>query len=101
MHVYPDEGINTLDDWKENWEGKRITDEYGDVITEEEMLANITERNRPGGFDHKPHFYESWDDFHSLNHSEFGPNGLLRHRIDSFCIGHGEGTWDYSDREFS
>jgi len=39
--------------------------------------------------------YTSEEKFHQLNLSERGPSGLLRHQIDgSFCVGHGNGTWD-------
>ena len=47
-----------------------------------------------------PMSYDSWDEFHRRNNSEKGPVGLLRHRLDSRCIGHG-GTWDLIIGEFS
>lgn len=106
FHVrqYPNEGINTLDDWKKLFaeEGRVITDEYGDTVTAAEMIDKICNRGDPD-YDFKtiPYGYKSWDGFHLDNQSEFGPNGLLRAKIGDFCTGHGEGTWDYIDREFS
>jgi hypothetical protein len=30
-----------------------------------------------------------------------GPNNLVRHALEHGCIGHGEGTWDLLDCDFS
>lgn len=98
LHVIPEEGINTLDDWKArfNEPGAVIVDEYNQEISPEEMLATITER--------------SWDNRGRpltpgelrQNHAERGPNGLVRHVVDGVsCVGHGAGTWDYLACEFS
>lgn len=97
LHVMPDPGyetddpiINTLDDWKKLFaeKGARIEDEHGDEVTVEEMLKTITER--------------SWSGTHPVREGNPGPNGLTRHTIDyRYCIGHGEGTWDYCPGEFS
>lgn len=94
-------GINTLDDWKRYLADKVITDEYGVNCTIDDLLTVITDRKWCKRED-DPFGYDSWADFHEDNHSEFGPNNLLRHRVDGrFCSGHGEGTWDYMTREFS
>jgi hypothetical protein len=86
--------IVSLDDWKKIWaSGGIIKDEYGKVMSPEGMLAVITERK--------------WHD--SPNDKRFeearalrGPNNLLRHRLDDgMTVGHGEGPWDYVEREFS
>jgi hypothetical protein len=46
--------------------------------------------------------YDSWLQFHQMNHSEKGPKGLLRHKIEGgHCIKHGVGTWDCILGEFS
>ena len=76
LHVYPDLGINTLDDWRTRWSanGVRIED-GGDAVTPSEIEKIITERAHP--------------------------RGLSRHPIDFDCIGHGEGTWDYLVGDFS
>ena len=102
LHVIPEEGIKTLDDWKKKWEGKRIFNEYDDDVPPEEMLDTITNRAWKNGFRKIPFGYADWESFHIDNHSEPGPNGLLRHRLsDHHCIGHGEGTWDYIIGDFS
>ena len=46
--------------------------------------------------------HQNWPEFHKANHSEPGPKGLLRHKLDpQHCIGHGHGTWDLIVGEFS
>lgn len=79
LHVEPDEGISTLEDWVRLWSqpSARIVDEYGDVIPTEEMMRIITKRK--------------WD----------GAGGLRRHTRDSLCLGHGPGTYDFVTGEFS
>ncbi len=92
LHVMPEEGIETLDDWKRLLEDpdKEIVDEYGDKIEREKMLQIITQRSWP----RRPEEYGPY--------SEPGPNNLHRHKLHpGFCIGHGEGTWDYMVGEFS
>lgn len=102
LHVYPDEGINNLEDWQKFWEGKEITNEYGTVLTSLDMLDEITNRGRERKWEAKPYGYDSWSVFHRMNQSEQGPNGLLRSQIDGrHCIGHGEGTYDFIVGEFS
>lgn len=78
LRVHEDDGINSLADWEAQWAqpNTRIVDEYGDVIQIEELRRRILER--------------SWD----------GPGGLRRHLIDSFCIGHGDGTYDLIRGDF-
>jgi len=111
LHIHPDLGIRTFDDWK-GWFGRhdaKIFNEYEAEITPEEMLDVITERHVP----HKPDWseddwielgkghYKDEEHFHRANHSERGPEGLLRHNLGRHCVGHGEGTWDYIVGEFS
>lgn len=101
LHVYPDMGINTLADWIEYWRDKHIMDECGASISPEDMIRFITERSF-GDRTHAPYGYSSWDEFHSRNYSEDGPNNLVRHRVDgTHCIAHGEGTYDYIVGAFS
>lgn len=102
LHIYPDDGINDLPDWLTLFAapGSQIKDEYGDVVTPEEMFACITIRG-PREVEKVPAGYASWDDFHINNGSEPGPNGMLRHRIGWHCVSHGEGTWDCLAHEFS
>lgn len=95
LHVYPEDGINTLDNWKDLLFVPRtiIKNEYGEIVTPHELLDII--RNRQSGNVKTP----TWL---ALNHAVCGPNHLARCRInDGSCIGHGEGTWDYCVGEFS
>ena len=111
LHVMPEEGINTLDDWSERWNrpGAFIRDEYGDTVTTAKMEATIAARYHPSkeqwDFDwwhNSFETYQSEEHFHRSNHSERGPNFLLRHKVDGkHCIGHGPGTYDYITGEFS
>ena len=98
LHVIPDEGINGLEDWKARWAnpGAVIEDEYGDTVSPEEMLSLICDRKRPY-VQSVPYGYRSWAHFHLSNHSENGPNGLLRAR-DTANEG---GTWDLIEGDFS
>lgn len=72
LAVHPDEGINSLEDWMNQWSqpNTRIKDEYGDIIPTERMIEVICNR--------------AWS----------GPGGLRRHEINDFCIAHGPGTYD-------
>lgn len=112
LHVIPEEGINSLDDWVKRWSapGAFIRNEYGDAISTAEMWDAITRRGRAGRdwddgkwWQGIPGFYSyaSEADFHARNMSERGPSGLLRARIGRNCIAHGEGTWDCITGEFS
>ncbi len=100
LHVYPEYGLSTLDDWKARWKiaagrGGRITDEYGSVLEPDTMLREITERARECPPEAPPFDYEG-------NGAEPGPNGLVRRQFDGTrCIGHGDGTYDYIVGDFS
>lgn len=110
MRVYPDDDgrPSNFAEWMTLLEHEvgsgraRIEDEYGSDHSFEEMRARITDRSfsRVAPRDPPAH-YPTWADFHEQNHSEPGPNGLMRARIDGkHCIGHGPGTWDYIVGEF-
>lgn len=104
LHIYPKEGIHDLEDWEKVWQDKTIRDDCGSIVSKEEMLDKITNRfwGSLWGSKGLPFGHTSWEEFHKVNHSEEGPNGLVRHKIDQvFCIGHGEGTWDLIARDFS
>lgn len=95
LHVYPDEGINDLEDWAYKWQGcGYIRDEYGRTMSPPEMRGVITDRR---------HLGPPWSEGTlALNHAVQGPNGLARCEIDGgHCIGHGEGAWDFIVGEFS
>ena len=101
LHVYPDQGINDLPDWLGRLDKGRIVDEYGREVSEEALAQIITCRTC-GPLGHVPTGYTNWKHFHSCNGSEVGPHNLLRSRIDGRrCIGHGMGTWDLFEGEFS
>lgn len=108
LHVIPEKDLNSLDDWKQRW-GSRpaIRDEYGDKVTKAEMLRIITERShqrRMEDVNWEEDFMNHYNDlnhFLDRNHAELGPNNLLRHRVGPYCAGHGEGTWDLIEGDFS
>lgn len=87
LRIYPGDedyeqepGPLTLGDWKElfNRDDMEIRDEYGQVISTEQMLQRIESR--------------VW----------YGEGGLRRHPMDGrTCVAHGEGTWDLCVGEFS
>jgi hypothetical protein len=99
VHIYPEEGINTLDDWLKILKEKTIVNEYGDKVSFEQLRDIITVRNGP---QEKilPKYYDSWQEFHMINHSIDGPNNLFRCQADENTT-HGEGTYDYVNHEFS
>jgi hypothetical protein len=101
LHVT--EELTSLDDWKaELKKPGYIQNEYGEVVTPEDMLKIITVRAwAPSSWKCAPTGYSSWAQFHECNHSEPGPNGLVRHKIGEHCVGHGEGPWDYCPGKFS
>lgn len=104
LHIDPSNGVNDLDDWERLWmqPGAFIRSEYGDDISVTEMRLIIMTRTAPERWDKTPLGYHDWEHFHQQNHSELGPFGLLRHRIDGLhCIGRGAGTWDLLAGEFS
>jgi len=86
LHVYPEEGITSLEDWKEllNVRGHLILNEYGEAIPVKDLLNTITNRSKP------------YNDYYRGKHT------ITRHPIDyQHCIGHGEGDWDYIIGDFS
>lgn len=104
LHVYPEEGIRDLSDWIPLFEDVKVNvikNEYGQKLTADEMRVTIIERSwkSPDGV---PIGYDSWESFYDSNHSEPGPSGLMRAKIDKRrVIGHGDGTWDLIVGEFS
>ena len=101
--IYPEMGIESLDDWKDYLSDKEIKDEYGRNVTIEKLMSIITERSRErNDWTDMPFGYQDWRHFHADNGSMEGPSGMIRHQIDGrFCVGHGLGTWDYMLGEFS
>lgn len=105
LHVIPEQRLNDL----ENWEmllsepGVQIFDEYGKEIDLAALLSTIRERGRAGQrLATRQSGYEDWSAFHAANHSEEGPGGLVRSRVDGKrCIKQGAGTWDCHLGDFS
>jgi len=86
LHVYPEENINSLDDWKKLFDKAIIKDEYGTTVLPRDLISIIEQRK----FNNK-----DITQFCKDNHCIPGPNGLVRSNIGfDHCIGHGEGTWD-------
>ena len=92
LRVYPDRGINSLEDWKEELASSEveITNEYGDSVSLDALLKCITERiyDGPppmgGGFVLRP-----------------GLSVLFPVVDGERVVGHGEGTWALVNSEFS
>lgn len=71
--------------------GADMRDEHGSEMRPAEMIRRIAFR---GSGRSDPVEMER-------NNAEPGPRGLWRHRINQYCIGHGEGSWDYVTGNFS
>jgi hypothetical protein len=103
LHVIPEKNIHDLEDWEKlfNESGNTIFDENDEKVSVEAMIIIIT--NREWGYSGTPPpGYKSWECFHNSNHSEDGPNHLIRHKLKpGWCIKHGTGTWDCLVGEFS
>lgn len=106
LFLYPSLNINSLSDWYRVMRCGRniIRDEYERELDWEQMLDVIV--NRSGhvypGHDFSTNFgsFDSKEEaelkYLQSNMAEYGPNGLLRSRINErvSCIAHGKGTWD-------
>ena len=99
LHIYPELNITTyhrlldliLERSNEGW---TIQDEYGKTKSIEEFRDTVENRRQSGK--------GMTQDWLSKNYAVKGPNGLARHRLDGrYCLGHGEGTYDYLVGEFS
>lgn len=113
LHVYPEKGIHTWADvlyeiLQVTGKGGWIKDEYGTEVEIEMFVDIVTERSSHYTLEHSIAIataYNTWykdvDDYLKRNNAVAGPNNLLRHRIDRYCIGHGDGTYDYCVGEFS
>lgn len=89
----------------ESWENlfrspeHAILDEYGTLISPEELSKIIRERSWPNPREWTPEEYRR-------NHAVPGPNGLVRTTPyntpgDGRLVSHGEGTWDLHTGDFS
>ncbi len=100
---YSDENMpKDLSDWDKLFSepNNKITNEYGDVLSREEMLsiikngsADISPEERfTGGITSK---YISLDTYLKVNHAELGSRNLLRRELDSYCAAHGPDDLPY------
>lgn len=98
LATHNDPHIKSLDDWLEVFTNPAhsIRDEYGECIHQAGMIRTILCRS----LFNKPGYSTGW---YATNNAVPGPNHLVRHRIDGFCIAHGGGTYDLiaPDRDFS
>lgn len=97
LHVIPEKGINNLDDWKKIFKlidnnKSHIVDEYDRKISYNEMIRIIENRN----IDNSNQISSC-----KKNNAEYELNNLKRSTLDSRCIGHGNGTYDYIVGDFS
>jgi len=101
LHVYPDAGLHTLADWVVRWRaGGVIQDQHGDTVAVEDMLSVISERTGDGSNSFAMSDYSVYHN--GAIDSEPGPNGLDRRAIDGeHCVGHGDGTWDLCQGDFT
>ena len=96
LHIIPELNIHDLPGWVPYLldQDRIIINEYREVLTYEEMIAQITDRrsNRTC----------TWDkEMYDKNYAEPGPNNLARHSMGRGCVRQGEGTWDCIEGEFS
>ncbi len=85
--------------WRELLGGPgAIKDEYGRELSSSQMIdviANRGRKERPVSVFTLQPYGASKVAFLRQNDAEWGPNNLLRRKIDGrHCIGHGSGTWD-------
>ena len=98
LHVIPELSLNSLEDWQKHLKQRHIVieDEYGSILSYEELMKKITERRRPDDGQTR------WSDVDfRRNEAEPGPGNLARHSLGAHCIGHGDGTWDLITGDFS
>lgn len=106
LHVIPELKLTTWEAWKDYLRKRPIWDEYENSIPFKELEKVVTERQGVlpdvREYEKGDHpYYASAEDFYTRNYAQPGPNGLVRTKIGEHCVGHGEGTWDYIEGEFS
>ena len=105
LNVHPKRDIHNWKDILKFVKGKKIFNEYDEHITLAEFIDVVEHRSwdyprSEMDFSCYP-YCKSLKDFLKRNNAVLGPNNLLRHEISDFCIGHGEGTYDYIVGDFS
>lgn len=101
LHVT--DALPDLEAWKRylSLPGIVIKNEYEEILTLASLLDVITNRTWVCPRETRFEGLSERAAFHQRNHSEDGPNGLLRHKVGDHCVGHGIGTWDLIPGEFS
>lgn len=97
LHVYPEEGIHGLNDWKKLLFSNnflRVRNEYREKLSIYEVLKIIEKRSGLGKYPHPPEWFLE-------NNAVPGPSNLARHKLGKYCIRHGPGTYDYIIGDFS
>lgn len=100
LHVIPESGLNTLEDWKSYLEidGNEIVNEYNELLSVEEFLEIVTDRGRDCTLDDLE-ILSRYITIHT--DTEIGNYSLFRPKIDgNHCLGHGE-VWSYITGNFS
>lgn len=81
LRVYPEEGVNNLEDWRREWEKGEIINEYDEPVAVEKLLQSILERSHPRGL------------LSLAEHNDERPYGPMAQ--------YGGPTYDLCDYEFS
>ena len=109
--IYPELGINDLDDWKKLFSEYEIYDEYDRLVSTDEMLETITNRYDKEFLELGQEAFEAkvvanhnelWNHMHTsqvkdydeylrINYAERGLNGLLAHK---YHCQRTDGTYD-------
>ena len=91
--IYPSLCINNLEDWKILFDNYEIEDEYGDLVSKDEMLDTITNRKRD-----VIETEEEKEMFCKRNHCEVGLNNLFAHTTTEYSsYQRTEGTYDLTE----
>jgi len=106
LHVDADKGLNSWQDWLAYLKKDNVTilDEYDRECTVAELTNVVTNRGWVGHTYPYTVFGKVYHNFEHLckEHDAVpGENNLFRHKIGRFCCGHGEGTWDLIEGDFS
>lgn len=103
----PEDWLNSMADWDTMIKSSMdpIVDEYGNEVKWSELKTGILQREWHTDWDSEsrvlPGHYKSEAELHRTNHSERGPHGLLRSKIDGVhCVGH-DGMCDLIIGDFS
>lgn len=110
--IYPAIGINNLDDWKKVWSSGdcKIYAEYGEEISQEELLSYIVDRQGLGEKDEAKILkqnndmvekegigrrFDTYEQYLSYNGAVRGKNGLWEHRDPRYHST--DNTYDLTD----